>query len=504
MLSKQQSKSKDNRIIKDDKKLKYKTESFIKQKQRANLTQDTSLQQNSIKFKKFQPINRKSYGDLIKSTLFEDFNIDDPSKSIDSTTTKSDDLKLSSSTEKLDDQFINFKLLEKKSEQEREKLSNLMKKLEIDLMKAKMDLMEDDYIKTTPISLVYPNICVTSQNSNGKSPTFKPLPSQVYNHTQCLSSSSTSSASNSNKEIKPVNKYLLSASYSSSASTSSGIVASTGPLSSSSSSVSASPPLDKQQFNQTDNNETKNDDLKSSKNVKLLLINRPRKLPKRRHTIGSSYDSIVTNKMENYSSISSSSSYLSSGDDNYTTKIIDDNNHDCNDADDDDDIEMNGQRKKKLIKSINKENLDDQLCKIITSKSINYLPSLTFGTNSNILFPGPLETKNITKRRTSSRKKSLYSSMNTTNNSNKKVILNLSSLSMSASSITSSSSASISDEKNNELNEISSKSISKITLSSREDQLSKNYDDNNSDSIKLDNFLKQNNIKFNCTFESLI
>ena len=35
-------------------------------------------------------------------------------------------------------------------------------------------------------------------------------------------------------------------------------------------------------------------------------------------------------------------------------------------------------------------------------------------------------------------------------------------------------------------------------------RLSKNYDELSNDSIKLDNYIKQNNVKFNCTFESLI
>jgi len=242
-------------------------------------------------------------------------------------------------------------------------------------------------------------------------------------------------------------------------------------------------------------NESKaNDSKHETKNTRLLLINRPRKLPKRRHTIGSSYDSVVISKSENYSSISSSSSYLSSGDDNFLKlKQIDLDN----DADDDEKFDQlnKTQRRKKLNKTSNKENMDDTLSKIISSKSINYLPSLSYF-GEDILFPGPLETKNITKRRTISRAKKPSITSNNNNNSNtnmnlnKKIILNLSSLSMSASSITSSSSS-----------ESINKSTKDLTKPDDLNRLSKNYDE--CDAIKLDNFIKQN-IKFNCTFESLI
>ena len=564
-----------NRTKSDDKKLiKYKTEGFAKQKQRAtlnpeNLSSSSNSQTNSIKFKKFQPPSRKSYSDLIKTTLLEDLNFDNDSDN-NNKSSKSSDLTSrftythgekpnSDINEKLDEQFINFKMLEKKSEQEREKLSSLMKKLEIDLMNAKMDLLEEEYVKSAPTILNYPNLSTNLLSNTIK---MNQLPSHaVYNsnnqHFLSLASSSSSSSANSstnpneNKENKQVcmNKHFLSSCYSSS----SGIVATTGPSSSSSSCVSTSPPLDTHQKSSTDskqtdsqtvqqlNKETKpssqtqNFDSKQPKSTRLLLINRPRKLPKRRHTIGSSYDSIVNSKTnDNYSSISSSSSYLSSGDENYVkpakkvikSEIIGDNNQE-NEADDDEEEET-AERRNKISKSGNKENteLHDQLFKITSSRSINFLPSLSCFNDQNILYPGPLEAKNITKRRTSSRKKSVYSSNNTTNNSNKKVILNLSSLSMSASSITSSSSTSLSDtEKNDGNHKLTKLKISNADLMSSNNNLclkngnklslinqnsmddnsnprsSKNFDDN--DSIKLDNFLKQN-IKFNCTFESLI
>lgn len=525
---------------------------------------------NSIKFKKFQPLSRKSYGDLIKTTLFEDF--------IDPTSDPLATTKIENSNSNLTNEpVINFKLLEKKSEQEREKLTSLMKKLEIDLINAKMDLMEEDYMKTTPISLIYPNI---SSNNNVKS---KPLSYHNLNtNNPSLSTSSTSSSSSSsatNNPILPVvenqneiikaNKHILKSYYS--ASSSSGIVATTGPSSSSSSSVSTSPPpisldIQKQQHQQQqqikppeiNSNETTNQqsespiNLKQSKNVRLLLINRPRKLPKRRHTIGSKFDSIEFSKTSeiNYSSLSSTSSssnFSSNGEDTvYThnkkqqrqqqkktmTKIIDDINRNDHDADDDDDMKVEqknpNERKKKLFKQANnnvKEHLDlnDR-----SSRSIHFLPSLEFYKDSSlsILFPGPLENKNITRRRTISKK----SSVNTLNKSNKKVILNLSSLSMSASSISSSSSSSsstssLTNAKEKELpilkildHTVSTNSLNiinnKLSVSNRdiinkkEDiknlRLSKNYDELSNDSIKLDNYIKQNNVKFNCTFESLI
>jgi len=523
---------------------------------------------NSIKFKKFQPLSRKSYGDLIKTTLFEDF-IDPTGDSVATT-------KIENSNSNLTNEpVINFKLLEKKSEQEREKLTSLMKKLEIDLINAKMDLMEEDYMKTTPISLIYPNI---SSNNNVKS---KPLSYQNLNtNNPSLSTSSTSSSSSSSSSNNPIlpvaenqneiikaNKHMLKSYYS--ASSSSGIVATTGPSSSSSSSVSTSPPpisldIQKQQQQQQqqqikpteiNSNETTNQqsefpvNLKQSKNVRLLLINRPRKLPKRRHTIGSKFDSIEFSKTSeiNYSSLSSTSSssnFSFNGEDTiYTnnkkqqqqqkktmTKIIDDNNRNDHDADDDDDMKVEqknpNERKKKLFKQANnnvKEHLDlnDR-----SSRSIHFLPSLEFykDSSSSILFPGPLENKNITRRRTISKK----SSVNTLNKSNKKVILNLSSLSMSASSISSSSStSSLTNAKEKELpilkildHTVSTNSLNiinnKLSVSNRdiinnnkkEDiknlRLSKNYDELSNDSIKLDNYIKQNNVKFNCTFESLI
>lgn len=582
-----------SRTKSDDKKLiKYKTEGFAKQKQRAILNPEnlssSGSQANSIKFKKFQPPSRKSYSDLIKTTLIEDLNLDNDSDNNKNSSSKLSDLtsrftdtdegKSSSNVnERLDEQFINFKLLEKKSEQEREKLSSLMKKLEIDLMNAKMDLLEEEYVKSAPTSLNYPSLSSTNIQSNAiKLINQMPSHALVYNsinqHSLSLASSSSSSSANSSttnpnenpKENKQacMNKNFLSSCYSSS----SGIVATTGPSSSSSSScVSRSPPLDMhqkvslssnskpadsptaQQLKKEPNSPTQQfEDLKKPKSTRLLLINRPRKLPKRRHTIGSSYDSIVNSKInENYSSISSSSSYLSSGDENYQvnpvknkqshkSEIIGDNNRE-NEADDDDEEET-PERKKKFSKSGNKENtkdlmINEQHFKITPSRSINFLPSLTCFNEKKILYPGPLQAKNITKRRTSTRKKSLYSSMNTTNTSNKKVILNLSSLSMSASSITSSSSStsSLSDAENNERdhklaklkisntdlmssnNSICVKNGNKFSLvnnrnsmddNSINSRLSKNYDENKS--IKLDNFLKQNSIKFNCTFESLI
>ena len=154
---------------------------------------------------------------------------------------------------------IDFKTLGEKSDIEREKLNRIMKKLEEDLMNAKIDLLEEENVKQVPN--LFSNI---STNNT-------PIKSKRQNHLY--------------------NKTSLSNSYSSTLSTStSGIVTTTG-ASSSSSSVSTSPPLHIQQKNLLNNKRPKTPEpvlpRNASKNIQLLIVNKPRRLPRRRHTIAS-------------------------------------------------------------------------------------------------------------------------------------------------------------------------------------------------------------------------
>lgn len=151
---------------------------------------------------------------------------------------------------------IDFKTLGEKSDLEREKLNKIMKKLEEDLMNAKIDLLEEENVKQLPN--LFSNISTNNTPIKSKH--------NLYN------------------------KASLSNSYSSTLSTStSGIVTTTG-ASSSSSSVSTSPPLHIQQKNllptrpKTPEPALPNN---GSKNIQLLIMNKPRRLPRRRHTIAS-------------------------------------------------------------------------------------------------------------------------------------------------------------------------------------------------------------------------
>ena len=212
--------------------------------------QSSSNNISSSKLQKSTPLTRKSYTEVLKTTPSSN-----TSTNLTNNITSSSLLTPQDSNNKYESQQImNFKLLEKKNELEREKLNQIMKKLEIDLMNAKIDLMEEeDYMRSTPISLLYPSLCMISSspsvmNENAThSSILKPLHPTIFNSSTLTSSSpakinekklnaSIFGATNPNSRAK-----YLSSSISSSSSTS-GVVATTGP-SSSSSSVSTSPPL---------------------------------------------------------------------------------------------------------------------------------------------------------------------------------------------------------------------------------------------------------------------
>jgi hypothetical protein len=212
---------------------------------------------SSSKLQKSTPLTRKSYTEVLKAA---------PSSNASTNLTNISLLTPQDSSNKYESQQImNFKLLEKKNELEREKLNQIMKKLEIDLMNAKIDLMEEeDYMRSTPISLMYPSLCMISSSpsvmneNTTHSSILKPLHPTIFNSSTLASSSpakinekklnaSVFGATNPNSRAKH-----LSSSISSSSSTS-GVVATTGP-SSSSSSVSTSPPL---QVNTAKNSSTK-------------------------------------------------------------------------------------------------------------------------------------------------------------------------------------------------------------------------------------------------------
>ena len=147
---------------------------------------------------------------------------------------------------------INFKALERKNELERQKLSQIMKKLEIDLMNAKIDLNEDgdNYLRSTPINVAYP--CLNS-NFDSK-PQKLPLQQQQQQseaniNGKCLFSSVSSTTSSSS---------------------SSGVVATTGPsASSASSSMSTSPHLRAQQSNDEPNKMSSLSSMSSSSELSL-------------------------------------------------------------------------------------------------------------------------------------------------------------------------------------------------------------------------------------------
>ena len=200
------------------------------------------------KAQKSTPLSRKSYIDPIKSR------------------TSNEASPLSKASNNV---TINFKALEKKNELEREKLDQIMKKLEIDLMNAKIDLLDgEDYLRSTPINVVYPSLCVTSTSSltlDAKSKT------NIFNVTNNNLVHSSTSSSGSGGNISG-SKCLFS---SVSSSSSSGVVATTGPSSSSaSSSVSTSPPLHNQQLALISDEQNKLSSLSSiSSNSDLSLSN---------------------------------------------------------------------------------------------------------------------------------------------------------------------------------------------------------------------------------------
>ncbi|CAF0861331.1 unnamed protein product, partial [Brachionus calyciflorus] len=87
------------------------------------------------KAQKSTPMARKSYADAIKSKL------------------------------NTDETIINFKELEKKNQADLERLNKLMKKLEIDLINAQMELIEEDYLKLDSSKSKYFSSSMSSSSS---------------------------------------------------------------------------------------------------------------------------------------------------------------------------------------------------------------------------------------------------------------------------------------------------------------------------------------------------
>ncbi len=200
------------------------------------------------KAQKSTPLSRKTYIDPMKPQTLESSS--SPSKVSNNNGT------------------INFKALEKKNELEREKLNQIMKKLEIDLMNAKIDLIDgEDFLRSTPINTAYPSLCVTSTSSLTLDAKSKANIFNVANNNLTHSSTSSSGVNMSGS------KSLFSSV--SSSSSSSGVVANTGPSSSSaSSSVSTSPPLHNQQLTLINDEQNKMSSLSSiSSNSDLSLSN---------------------------------------------------------------------------------------------------------------------------------------------------------------------------------------------------------------------------------------
>ncbi len=137
----------------------------------------------------------------------------------------------------LDTKLVDLKLQKKitNNQDNQQKLKNTIKKLDLDLIKAKIELIQDD------------------QN----------------NYTKTIDKPAQ------NQKISMTNSY------------SSGIVITTSNTSSSSSSASTSPPLQVQEPIKVTPLPEIDDDSDNRKNIQFLLVNKPRRLPCRRHTYAS-------------------------------------------------------------------------------------------------------------------------------------------------------------------------------------------------------------------------
>ncbi len=67
----------------------------------------------------------------------------------------------------LSQNFVDFKRLERRSEEERERLQRMMKKLEVDLINAKIDLLEEDFASSFHM---FPGDCGSSNSNSVSSP----------------------------------------------------------------------------------------------------------------------------------------------------------------------------------------------------------------------------------------------------------------------------------------------------------------------------------------------
>lgn len=363
-------------------------------------------------------------------------------------------------TQQTKQQYIDFKLLEKRSEEEREKLNRIMKKLEVDLINAKIDLLEEDY------------------------------------STACENTSSTPLKS------KPSAKASLSTSCTStfSSNVTSGIVATTGPSSSSSSSVSTSPPL---QDNNSQPQKLESSSSPSSSNdrsIRLMLVNKPRQLPKRRHTITaavlshSSDTNLTTESIDSHTGNPKSTATLLAGA-NFSSSSA------SNFSTDEDEMSFeslvdNLRSRQRKAKATSTANMQNQ--RRLASKSISNLS----GSVEKSDWIHPQQAKDDSSQRSRQFSHQVFSMSasspgNQLSNNNEKIVLNLSPLSLSASSITSSSDCD-QDEPNNKFNKEPNVNINNtnnnnpldlsITTSSNNPTCNLTNNNNNKDPILLENF----------------
>ncbi len=122
----------------NSKKLRFYDDHSIKPKEK-------TFEKKLVDVQKSTPLIRKSYNQPAQSHQFQQPNTYQKTNKLILTTSNSND--------NFKQQPIDIKSLEKKNELERLRLNEIMKKLEIDLMNAKLELMQDDCLKSYTLSL---------------------------------------------------------------------------------------------------------------------------------------------------------------------------------------------------------------------------------------------------------------------------------------------------------------------------------------------------------------
>lgn len=438
----EKSKSKNSNFMKKDKAVQQKEKNRSRSVDAKTFEAPATQKKNILKTL-VRNSNHRSYTDLNKTPVTNNQIV---------VSTPNDTAYEKDLNEVLNNQFIDFKILEEKNEQERKKLNKMMQKLEVDLMNAKIDLMgEENYVKPTPTDSLYTTKYCSSQVISNSTLAKSKEPTNIYNKTS-LSNSYMSTISNST----------------------SGIIATTAP-SSSSSSVSTSSPLNSQhkiiiepsELRQENSLNRKSNDPKiETKNIRLLLINKPRRLPRRRHTIASRNECSI----RNLSSLPVVATFTSSSD-----FSLSDN--------EEDDFEL-GDSTNKIIRSYTNG--------AIKRKTYKRKNSLTKLTSKSITDFGHVDKSEWVGRRTKNQKSiEMFSHTDTSASglSENKIVLNLSPLSLSASSITTSS---ISDDEE----KCESDSYSKSCFSTNNNQ--------NNETLKYNqkNTAFNNNIKIDTNAEN--